>query len=31
MAPISKLARKTDFFLDTRMSKGLGIDQTKVY
>jgi hypothetical protein len=26
MAPITKLTRKTDFYLDREMSKGLGID-----
>jgi hypothetical protein len=31
MAPIIKLTRKTNFSLDKRMSKGLGINQTKVY
>ncbi len=31
MAPITKLTKKTDFFLDRGLSKGLGIDQTKVY
>jgi hypothetical protein len=31
MAPITKLTRKTNFSLDIRMSKGLGIDLIEVY
>jgi hypothetical protein len=31
MAPITKLTKKTNFFLDKRMSKGLGIDQIEAY
>jgi hypothetical protein len=31
MAPITKLIKTTDFSLDIGISKGLGIDQIKVY
>jgi hypothetical protein len=31
MAPTTKLTKKTDFSFDEGMSKGLGVDQTKVY